>query len=87
MQRVDDYCVDCAIGCINCGRKHVSHYVCDGKGCDADTLDGETVLYEDNGKHYCLKCLIEKNLEVFVGDMEQECVDWARDNYSEVGDD
>lgn len=84
MQRVDDYCVDCAIGCINCGRKHVSHYVCDGHNCDADTLDGETKMYEDGSKHYCLKCLIAKNLEEFIEDMNEECLNWAQDNYETV---
>ena len=87
MQRVDDYCVNCSMGCIHCGRKHVHHFTCDGRGCDADTLDGETVLYEDSGLHYCLRCLIERNLAVFIADMKEECENWARDNYNEVEDD
>jgi len=84
MEAIDDFCVDCPQGCINCGRKYVHHFVCDGKNCDADTLDGETRMYEDGSKHYCLKCLIIKHIDEFVDDLEEECLDWAWDNYDIV---
>ena len=88
MRRVDNYCVGCPQGCINCGRKHVSHYVCDGYKCDADTIDGETILYADGDKHYCLKCLIENNKADFVEYMTYMYgEEWASENFAEVGDD
>ena len=85
MRRTDDYCVNCPQGCIHCGRKHVSHYVCDGHNCDADTIDGETKLYEDGDRHYCLKCLIKKYKNDFLEAMiEDHGEEWAAECFAEV---
>jgi len=85
MRRTDDYCVGCPQGCIHCGRKHVTHYVCDGENCDADTIDGVTKLYEDEGKQYCLMCIIKNNLNEFIGDMiTDHGYKWVTDNFCEV---
>lgn len=69
MRQVDNECVGCTgmgLPCMHCGKKHISHYTCDGHGCDADTIDGVTKLYEDGDKHYCLKCLIENYKNDFI---------------------
>lgn len=87
MQKVENECVGCEY-CINCGRKHVSHYVCDGHNCEADTIDGETKLYEDGDRHYCLRCLIEIYKDDFMDEMIAEHgEEWALMNFEEVEDD
>lgn len=83
MRQVDNECVGCPMGCINCGRKHIVHYVCDS--CDADSIDSETKLYEVNGKQYCWRCAIKNNLEDFIADMTEEYgEEWVGDNFNSV---
>lgn len=88
MQRVDNECVGCTsmgLPCMHCGRKHVSHYVCDGLNCEEDTISG-TKLYEDGDKHYCLKCLIENYKNDFIEYMTEEHGDeWAAECFEVVG--
>lgn len=84
MQKVENECVGCEY-CINCGRKHVSHYVCDGENCDADTIDGETKLYEDGDRQYCLRCLIEIYKDDFMEYMiEEHGEEWANECFAVV---
>lgn len=53
MVRVENDCVGCPQGCINCGRKHVEHFYCDKCG-------EEDTLYESyNGEQLCRECLID----------------------------
>ena len=85
MRLTDNYCVGCEV-CMHCGRRNVLHYVCDS--CYADTLDGETKMYGDNGKHYCYKCIIKNNESEFLSDMiDEHGEDWVHENFDEVGDD
>lgn len=87
MRKVDNFCVGCPQGCIYCGRKHVVHYICDSEDCDADTIDGETKLYEYMGKQYCRSCIIDKCLTDFIRDMEREHgAEWVTENFEEVED-
>jgi hypothetical protein len=53
MVRVENDCVGCPQGCINCGRKYVEHFYCDKCG-------EEDTLYESyNGEQLCKECLID----------------------------
>lgn len=88
MKRVENNCVGCTgmgLPCVHCGRDHdYVYYECDS--CDKTTLN-EDILYEDDGKHYCLECLIKKNMNDFVRyAMEEVGAEWADANFEEVGD-
>ena len=74
MREIDTFCTGCDV-CRHCGRnKNVIHYSCDS--CrDADNIDGETVIYSDDGHFYCLPCLVRKHMDEFI--------EWAVDNLSE----
>lgn len=48
-------CVDCALPCINCGRKHSPHFYCDK--CKEEFYGHE--LYDCDGDMYCESCLLE----------------------------
>ena len=64
--RIVNECCDCAVPgypCLGeaCPQRNVEVYECDECG---DELD---VVYEDeDGKHYCEECLLEKFKKVFV---------------------
>ena len=54
MKTIENDCVDCAIPCIDCGRKRTVHYYCDKCGEEA------SVLYEFDNDELCKDCLIEE---------------------------
>ena len=53
MKKIENDCVGCAMGCIDCGRKRAVHYYCD------NCRDEET-LYEFEGKELCISCILKK---------------------------
>lgn len=48
MEKIENHCVGCPQGCINCGRKHVSVTVCDHCSSHA--------VYNYEGEDYCKEC-------------------------------
>lgn len=53
MKKIENDCVGCAMGCINCGRKRTPHWYCD------NCRDEET-LYEFEGQELCINCITKK---------------------------
>jgi hypothetical protein len=73
--RIEDDCVGCPQGCINCGRKHVHVYYCDR--CDAEN---EPLYEADNGEEVCWDCYKEQYTEKICDDMdEQRCNECGSD--------
>lgn len=73
--RIEDNCVDCGNGCINCGRRHESVFFCDK--CD-DYADMWNPLYvTDNGEELCWDCYKSMFNEKLCDDMDdsrcEEC--------------
>ena len=52
MVKIENDCVGCPQGCINCGRKYVEHYYCDECGDEAK-------LYEVEGMQLCRDCVVD----------------------------
>ena len=67
--RVEDNCVGCAIGCINCGRRHQHVYYCDK--CD-DYCDGDNPLYEYEGQELCWECYKANFNEKLLDDCDDD---------------
>lgn len=64
-REVENFCVGCPQGCINCGRKHdVTIYYCDE--CETQDVD----LYEWNGRELCEDCIKEELLQIICDDMD-----------------
>lgn len=55
---IENDCVGCPMGCIECGRKHSPHpfYICDE--CDEEVEE----LYEDedDGTQLCMECALKR---------------------------
>lgn len=54
--RIENNCVSCDIGCVNCGRREQPCWYCDECG---DYADEWTPLYIVDGKELCEDCLLE----------------------------
>lgn len=67
--RIEDECVKCPQGCVNCGRKRVEVYFCDK--CDTDADEYEP-LYEYNGKELCFDCLKDSLNQIECDDCDSE---------------
>lgn len=67
--RIEDECVGCPQGCVNCGRKRVEVYFCDK--CDTDADEYEP-LYEYNGKELCFDCLKDSLNQIECDDCDSE---------------
>jgi hypothetical protein len=63
MRKIENDCCDCAIGCIDCGRKHVEHTYCDC--CGADVGNDGIIIY--NGEELCEICFKEFIINKFLG--------------------
>ena len=53
----ENECVDCPMGCVECGRKSVPHYFCDD--CEDENNPEDLYIFEDKHKtlmlcNYCL---------------------------------
>ena len=66
MTRIENDCVGCVMGCIDCGRKHAVHYFCDK--CDDDVEPDE--LYDTEAGELCKDCLLKMYESKFYGDFE-----------------
>lgn len=64
--RIEDNCVGCPMGCINCGRRHQHVYYCDH--CEDYTDE----LYEYEGQELCWDCYKESLIEKMCDDMDDE---------------
>lgn len=73
MIRIENDCVGCPQGCINCGRKSVLHWYCDR--CEAEVDDGE--LWKYDGEELCMECLKE------AVPRADECADSYESDYEE----
>ena len=82
MRVTESYCVGCPQGCIRCGRDKVTHYKCDS--CDADNIDGETIIYKCEDGHFCAKCMVKRYLDDFIDDLADE---WVSENFEEINED
>lgn len=60
MIKIEDLCVGCPQGCIDCGRKHAEVFVCDDCG------DEECDLYEFDGLQLCDYCVLKRLNKVEV---------------------
>lgn len=70
--RIENNCVDCPQGCINCGRREQEAYFCDKCG---DYADLWTPLYRFEDKELCWECYKEQFNEKMCDDMDDEtCV-------------
>lgn len=56
MIKIEDDCVGCPQGCINCGRRHTPHYYCDNCGDECDPT--EMYRYDDDDTILCRECLL-----------------------------
>lgn len=69
--RIEDNCVGCPMGCINCGRRHQHVYYCDH--CEDYTDE----LYEYEGQELCWECYKSMFNEKLCDDMDdsrcEEC--------------
>ena len=73
MIKIENDCVGCPQGCINCGRKRVPHWYCDR--CEAEVDEGE--LWKVDGEQICEECLKE---------MYPKVTDDDADDYDDVYD-
>lgn len=55
MMKIENDCVGCPQGCIDCGRKRVPHYYCDNPKCRAE----ETLYHTEDGD-FCADCILAK---------------------------
>lgn len=53
-------CVNCSIGCVDCGRKRIAVPYCDK--CNDDT----STIYEFDGMELCIGCIEKELKEVTV---------------------
>lgn len=53
MMKIENDCVGCPQGCIDCGRREVIRYYCDKCGA-------EEQLFEYAGQELCRDCLCEE---------------------------
>lgn len=53
MMKIENDCVSCPQGCIDCGLKRVAHYYC-------DECKTEETLYHYEDKELCADCLLKK---------------------------
>lgn len=67
--RIEDNCVGCPMGCINCGRRHQHVYYCDK--CD-DYCDGDNPLYEYEGQELCWECYKANFNEKLLDDCDDD---------------
>lgn len=56
MMEIENDCVGCPQGCINCGRKHSRYFYCDDCG---DCVEPDK-LYIYDGEELCESCLVER---------------------------
>lgn len=78
MIKIENDCVGCPQGCINCGRKHTPHWYCDR--CDAEVDEGE--LYKVDGEQICEECLLDMYPKVTYDDVNDDYDDvWDRADY------
>ena len=58
MVRIENYCCDCDLPCVDCGRKRVTVYECDK--CSYESTD-DSEFYEDEcGRLLCFDCWNEE---------------------------
>lgn len=55
MMQIENDCVGCPQGCIDCGRKRTPHYYCDNPKCRAE----ETLYHTEDGD-FCADCVLER---------------------------
>lgn len=55
MLKYENDCVNCALPCIDCGRKHVPHMYCDSCGEETDVLYHMIDSAHDN-QYICKEC-------------------------------
>jgi hypothetical protein len=60
MMKIENHCNCCDLPCIDCGRKRVEVYYCDK--CGEELVED---VYEDEDKHYCDQCLLDKYRKEF----------------------
>lgn len=65
--RIEDNCVGCPMGCINCGRRHQHVYY-----CDRCNTENEPLYEADNGDEVCWDCYKEQYTEKICDDMDEE---------------
>lgn len=56
--RIENDCVGCPQGCINCGLKRAKHYYCDRCKDEFETI------YHFEGEELCIECIEELLHEV-----------------------
>ena len=66
---------DYADGIVHDYSEETSYYACDNCG------DMDSTLYIDGKKHYCAKCLVERNLDDFVRTYFDEMVEQYAEDY------
>lgn len=69
MLRIEDECVGCPQGCINCGRRHVTRLYCDE--CETEVSEPSDLRWFD-GKQLCEKCILDKFEEVREEDFDHD---------------
>lgn len=78
--KIENHCVDCPQGCINCGRRHVEVEI-----CDADRCSNYATHITDEG-YFCENCLTKYLNEVFESLSLSEKIDALKEivNIQEV---
>ena len=78
--RIENHCVDCPQGCINCGRRYVEVEICDAYGCD------DYAIYITDEGYFCENCLEKYLNKVFENLSLSEKIDALKEivNIQEV---